>query len=180
LRPRNQFGASNEDFIYTQVIQYETCPLTLSFAKRSKELTIGLMDFTIFSSDFFVGVITVIIIDIVLAGDNAVVIAMAAKSLPQDKKRLVIVFGSLLAVLLRIALTVFAAQLLQISLVKLIGGLLIIWIGVKLLVVDDGLKGKIPRTGPELHTRSKMTICAALVFCKLEQTSPVSIRGHFE
>lgn len=90
-----------------------------------------------FSSDFLVGVFTVVLIDIVLAGDNAVVIAMAAKSLPQDKRRLAIIFGAGLAVLLRIVLTVFAAQLLQISLVKLIGGLLIVWIGVKLLVVDD-------------------------------------------
>lgn len=89
------------------------------------------------STDFLVGVFTVVLIDIVLAGDNAVVIAIAAKNLPLDKRRQAIVFGSLLAVLLRIALTVFAAQLLQISLVKLVGGLLIIWIGVKLLVVDD-------------------------------------------
>jgi YjbE family integral membrane protein len=90
-----------------------------------------------FSPDFLAGVFTVVLIDIVLAGDNAVVIAMAAKSLPQDKRRLAIIFGAGLAVLLRIVLTVFAAQLLQISLVKLVGGLLIIWIGVKLLVVDD-------------------------------------------
>ncbi len=89
------------------------------------------------STDFLVGVLTVVLIDIVLAGDNAVVIAIAAKNLPLDKRRKAIVFGSLLAVLLRIALTVFAAQLLQLSLVKLVGGLLIIWIGVKLLVVDD-------------------------------------------
>jgi YjbE family integral membrane protein len=95
------------------------------------------MGFMGFSSDFLVGVFSVVLIDIVLAGDNAVVIAMAAKSLPKDKRRLAIIFGAGLAVLLRIALTVFAAQLLQISLVKLVGGLLIIWIGVKLLVVDD-------------------------------------------
>lgn len=95
------------------------------------------MGFMGLSTDFLVGVSTVVLIDIVLAGDNAVVIAMAAKSLPKDKRRLAIIFGAGLAVLLRIALTVFAAQLLQTSLVKLVGGLLIIWIGVKLLVVDD-------------------------------------------
>lgn len=100
-------------------------------------MTPASMGFMGFSSDFLVGVFTVVLIDIVLAGDNAVVIAMAAKSLPKDKRRLAIIFGAGLAVLLRIALTVFAAQLLQISLVKLVGGLLIIWIGVKLLVVDD-------------------------------------------
>jgi YjbE family integral membrane protein len=100
-------------------------------------LTSASMGFMGLSSEFIAGVFSIVIIDIVLAGDNAVVIAMAAKSLPKDKRRLAIVFGSLLAVALRIVLTVFAAQLLQISLVKLVGGLLIIWIGVKLLVVDD-------------------------------------------
>lgn len=100
-------------------------------------MTLASAGFMGFSSDFLVGVFSVVLIDIVLAGDNAVVIAMAAKSLPKDKRRLAIIFGAGLAVLLRIALTVFAAQLLQISLVKLVGGLLIIWIGVKLLVVDD-------------------------------------------
>jgi YjbE family integral membrane protein len=95
------------------------------------------MGFMGLSSEFIAGVFAIVVIDIVLAGDNAVVIAMAAKSLPQDKRRFAIVFGSLLAVALRIALTVFAAQLLQISLVKLVGGILIVWIGVKLLVIDD-------------------------------------------
>jgi YjbE family integral membrane protein len=111
------------------------------------------------SSEFIAGVITVVLIDIVLAGDNAVVIAMAAKSLPQDKRRLAIIFGSLLAVLLRIALTVFAAQLLQISLAKLIGGLLIIWIGVKLLVVADPQEEK-PDAARNLRTAIWIIIVA--------------------
>lgn len=89
-----------------------------------------------YSWEFLVGICSVILIDIVLAGDNAVVIAMAVKTLPSDKRRLTIIFGAGLAVLLRVILTFFAAQLLQFSYVKFIGGLLILWIAVKLLVQD--------------------------------------------
>jgi len=74
---------------------------------------------------------------LVLAGDNAVVIALAVKSLPKAKRTLGIIFGAGLAVALRVVLTVFVAQLLQISYVKLVGGLLILLIAVKLLIQDD-------------------------------------------
>jgi YjbE family integral membrane protein len=90
-----------------------------------------------YSWEFFLGICSVILIDIVLAGDNAVVIAMAVKSLPKDKRRFAIIFGAGLAVLLRVILTFFAAQLLHFSYVKFIGGLLILWIAVKLLAQDS-------------------------------------------
>jgi YjbE family integral membrane protein len=86
------------------------------------------------SWEFFLGICSVILIDIVLAGDNTVVIAMAVKSLPKEKRRFAIVFGAGLAVLLRVILTFFAAQLLQFSYIKFVGGILILWIAVKLLV----------------------------------------------
>ncbi|MCL5125101.1 MAG: TerC family protein [Deltaproteobacteria bacterium] len=78
----------------------------------------------------------IFLIDIVLAGDNAVVIAMAVRSLPKKKRRFGIIFGAGLAVILRVALTFFAAQLLELNFVKLVGGLLVFWIGCKLLVQD--------------------------------------------
>ncbi len=86
--------------------------------------------------EFLVGVVTVILIDIVLAGDNAVVIAMAARTVPREKRTVTIIFGAGLAVILRVILAFFAAQLLQISYVKLVGGLAILWIAVKLLTQD--------------------------------------------
>ncbi|MEJ2719454.1 MAG: TerC family protein [Deltaproteobacteria bacterium] len=88
------------------------------------------------SWEFFLGICSVILIDIVLAGDNAVVIAMAVKTVPKEKRWGAIVFGAGLAVLLRVVLTFFAAQLLQFSYVKFIGGILILWIAVKLLAQD--------------------------------------------
>ncbi len=86
--------------------------------------------------DLFFGVFQIVLIDLVLAGDNAVVIAMAVRSLPRKKRRFGIIFGAGLAVILRVALTFFASQLLQINFVKLVGGLLIFWIGCKLLLQD--------------------------------------------
>ncbi len=83
---------------------------------------------------FFVGIINIVIIDLILAGDNAVVIAMAVRSLPRKQRQMGILLGAGAAVLLRVVLTFFVAQLLNISLVKLSGGLLIAWIAVKLFL----------------------------------------------
>lgn len=93
----------------------------------------------VLSWDFLSGIVAIILIDIVLAGDNALVIALAVKNLPQDKRRIGIILGASLAVLLRVVLTFFVAQLLGVSYVKLVGGVLILWIAVKLLWEDDPL-----------------------------------------
>jgi YjbE family integral membrane protein len=87
-----------------------------------------------FTWDFVFGFISIIIIDIMLAGDNAVVIAMAVRGLPRKQRMKGIAFGAGAAVILRVALTFVAAQLLLIRFVKFIGGALIIWIGTKLFI----------------------------------------------
>lgn len=83
---------------------------------------------------FFFGIINIIIIDLILAGDNAVVIAMAVRSLPRRQRRWGIILGAGAAVLLRVVLTFFVAQLLEIQFIKLTGGVLIAWIAVKLFI----------------------------------------------
>jgi YjbE family integral membrane protein len=83
---------------------------------------------------FFVGIFNIVIIDLILAGDNAVVIAMAVRSLPRKQRQVGIFLGAGAAVVLRVVLTFFVSQLLNISFVKLIGGVLIAWIAVKLFV----------------------------------------------
>jgi YjbE family integral membrane protein len=83
---------------------------------------------------FFLGIINIIIIDLILAGDNAVVIAMAVRSLPRSQRRWGIMLGAGAAVVLRVVLTFFVAQLLEISFIKLAGGVLIAWIAVKLFL----------------------------------------------
>lgn len=84
--------------------------------------------------DFVSGLISVIIVNVILSGDNAVVIAMAVRSLPWVQRTRGIIIGTAGAVLLRIILTFFVAQMLQIPYLKLVGGLIIVWLAVKLFV----------------------------------------------
>ena len=87
---------------------------------------------------FWVPLLKVIWINIVLSGDNAVVIALAARSLPPRQQTLAVAWGSGAAVALRIVLTLFAVALLQLPYLKLVGAVLLLWIGVKLLLPDEG------------------------------------------
>ena len=77
-------------------------------------------------------------VNIVLSGDNAVVIALAARSLPPKQQKQAIFWGSAAAIILRIVLTLFAVALLALPWLKLIGSALLLWIGVKLLVPEEG------------------------------------------
>jgi YjbE family integral membrane protein len=97
-------------------------------------IDLGLFGHIEFTWHFFTSVISIVIIDLILAGDNAVVIAMAVRSLPHDQRKKGIFFGAGAAVLLRVILTFFVAQLLQLNYVKLVGGALILWIAVKLFI----------------------------------------------
>ena len=85
------------------------------------------------SVDFWIGLLKIVWINIILSGDNAVVIALAARSLPPAQQRKAVFWGSGAAVILRIALTVVAAKLLEMSFLQIVGGLLLLWIGVQLL-----------------------------------------------
>ena len=89
------------------------------------------------SSAFWLALGQIIWINIILSGDNAVVIALAARSLPQKQQKQAILWGSAGAVVLRIVLTFIAAYLLQWQFVQLVGGLLLLWIGVQLLGEED-------------------------------------------
>jgi YjbE family integral membrane protein len=89
------------------------------------------------NTDFWIGLMKIIWINIILSGDNAVVIALAARSLPPHQQKKAILFGSGAAVVLRIVLTIVAVQLLALSYLQIIGGLLLLWIGVQLLSEND-------------------------------------------
>jgi YjbE family integral membrane protein len=90
---------------------------------------------------FFTSVLSIILIDLVLAGDNAVVIAMAVRRLPRTQRVKGIIFGAGAAVVLRVIITFFVAQVLRIAFVKLAGGAVILWIAVKLFTDGDGEEG---------------------------------------
>src|SRR5690242_5440850 len=90
------------------------------------------------SQAFWLGLLKIIGVNIILSGDNAVVIALAARSLPARQQKQAVFWGAGAAVVLRILLTIFAAALLTLPWLKLIGSLLLFWIGVKLLIPEDG------------------------------------------
>jgi YjbE family integral membrane protein len=85
---------------------------------------------------FWVELGAIIWINLLVSGDNAVMIALAARSLPPQQQRLAVFWGSAAAVALRVLLTVFAVALLELPWLKVAGGALLLWIGVKLLVPD--------------------------------------------
>jgi YjbE family integral membrane protein len=87
--------------------------------------------------DFWIGLLKIIWINIILSGDNAVVIALAARSLPTQQQQKAVLLGSGAAVVLRIALTVVAAKLLALPYLQIVGGLLLLWIGVQLLSEEE-------------------------------------------
>jgi len=81
-----------------------------------------------------ISIIQIIAIDIILGGDNAIVIALACKNLPEKKRKLGIFYGALGAIVLRVIMVFFATTLLLVPGLKIVGGLLLIWIGVKLIL----------------------------------------------
>jgi YjbE family integral membrane protein len=87
--------------------------------------------------DFWVALFQIMMINIVLSGDNAVVIALACRALPPAQQKKAIVFGSVGAIVLRIVLTFFAIFLLTLPYLKLIGAGLLLWIGIGLLKGED-------------------------------------------
>lgn len=96
------------------------------------------MDITFTTQDFWIPLFQIIIVNIVLSGDNAVVIALAARSLPAHQQKKAIAWGSGAAIFMRILLTIFAVALLQYPYLKFVGAALLLWIGIQLLIPEDG------------------------------------------
>lgn len=115
------------------------------------------------SPEFWLAVGQIIMIDILLGGDNAVVIALACRKLPDAQRRMGIIYGTAGAIGLRVILIFFALTLLAIPFLKIVGALLLVWIGVKLLAPDDeGEHGNIEGSD-RLWAAVKTVIVADLV-----------------
>ena len=111
---------------------------------------------------FWTGLMTIIWVNIILSGDNAVVIALAARSLPERQQTQAVFWGAGAAVVMRIVLTIVAVELLKFPYLKLIGAVLLLWIAVKLLVPeDDGGDGI--ESSSNLWTAIKTILIADLV-----------------
>jgi YjbE family integral membrane protein len=97
--------------------------------------------------DFVLQIGTIILMDLVLSGDNAVVIGMAAHRLDPRQRKQAIIIGGAAACAIRIALTLIAALLLQVKGLQLIGGVLLLWIGIKLLRQEEDCHSGVKAAG---------------------------------
>jgi hypothetical protein len=115
------------------------------------------------TAHFWVAVGQIILIDILLGGDNAVVIALACRQLPESQRLKGVIWGTVGAILLRVALIAFAITLLQVPFLKIAGAALLIWIGVKLITPhDEDAHGNI-QASDKLWSAVKTVIVADLV-----------------
>lgn len=89
------------------------------------------------SMEFITALISIIFIDLVLAGDNALLIGMVAKNLPIKQQKKVIILGTVAAIVMRIIFTLLAVKLLAIDGLLLVGGVLLVYISLKLLLTED-------------------------------------------
>ena len=116
------------------------------------------------STDFWIGLVKIIWINIILSGDNAVVIAMAARALPPHQQKKAIFWGSAAAIVMRIGLTVIALEMLQWQFLKIVGGLALLYIGIQLLLEeDDGEDDGGGATNGSLITAIRTILIADLV-----------------
>jgi len=121
------------------------------------------LTFDLADPQFWVAVAQIILIDIVLSGDNAVVIALACRNLPERQRRLGIFWGVGGAIALRVTLTFFAVGLLTLPYVKLVGAALLLWIGVKLIAPENENGGHEIRAAANLFGAIRTVIVADFV-----------------
>ena len=125
---------------------------------------------------FWIGLFKIVWINIILSGDNAVVIALAARSLPPHQQKKAVFWGSGAAVVLRIVLTVVAAKLLELSFLQIIGGCLLLWIGYQLLGSDEDDAGE-AKTYGSLMAAVRTILLADLVM-SLDNVIAVAAAAH--
>ena len=122
-------------------------------------MDLGILGTINFNWEFLTSLLSIIMINVVLSGDNAVVIAMAVRSLPRAQRQKGILIGAAGAVLLRIILTFFVARFLETPYLKVIGGLLILWLAVKLFV-DVNPENEVGREASTIWQALKIIVIA--------------------
>lgn len=115
------------------------------------------------SAAFWAALGSIILANILLSGDNAVVIALAARSLPPNQQKKAIFFGSAAAIVMRIVLTLIAVEMLKWPWLKIVGAVLLVYIGVTLLLDDDDGHGDIGKDGAGLLAAIRTILVADLV-----------------
>lgn len=127
-----------------------------------------IMDF-----EFWLKLGQIMLVNIVLSGDNAVVIALAARGLPAHQQKMAILWGSGGAVVLRVALTLVAVFLLKVPFLQLVGGLMLVWIAYQLLVEEDDAGGE-EHAGKSGLLNAVKTILVADVVMSLDNTLAIA------
>jgi YjbE family integral membrane protein len=133
------------------------------------------MDFG--TPQFWLAGLEIIVINILLSGDNAVVIALACRNLPPHQRRWGVFWGAVGAIVLRIILTFFAVSLLQLSFLKLIGGVLLLWIGIKLIAEEDSEEGHDVKASDKMFSAIRTVVIADLVM-SIDNVLGVAAAAH--
>jgi YjbE family integral membrane protein len=136
------------------------------------------MDFT--SSQFWLSVLQIVWIDLLLSGDNAVVIALACRSLPEKQRKIGIWLGAGAAILLRILFALVVSYLMGLPFLKVLGGLLLFWIAIKLVVGEEEAHDGIESS--DSLWRAVKTIAIADAVMSLDNVIAIAAasRGHPE
>ena len=129
------------------------------------------------NNQFWLGLLEIIGVNIVLSGDNAVVIAMAARSLAPHQRRAAIILGSGAAIVLRVVLTTIAARVLTFPYLKMAGALLLLWIGVQLLVPGKQNNGSAGKSSDHLMAAVRIILVADFVM-SLDNVIAVAGAAH--
>jgi YjbE family integral membrane protein len=126
---------------------------------------------------FFVSLLQIIWIDILLSGDNAVVIALACRSLPARQRKWGIICGAGAAIALRILFAVFVVFLLSIPYLKIVGSLLLFWVAVKLVLPEEGGHGETVKGGNSLFSAIRTIVIADAVM-SLDNVIAIAAASH--
>jgi YjbE family integral membrane protein len=129
------------------------------------------------STEFFVALLQIIWIDLVLSGDNAVVIALACRSLPEKQRRWGIILGAGTAIGLRVIFAIFIIYLLGVPYLKIVGGLLLLWIAVKLVLPEEEAEGGGVAAGTTLFAAIR-TIAIADAVMSLDNVIAIAAASH--
>lgn len=126
---------------------------------------------------FFVSLLQIIWIDILLSGDNAVVIALACRSLPDRQRKWGIICGAGAAIALRILFAIFVVFLLSIPYLKIVGSLLLFWVAVKLVLPEEGGHGETVKGGSSLFSAIRTIVIADAVM-SLDNVIAIAAASH--
>jgi YjbE family integral membrane protein len=132
------------------------------FAAWSDQVALYLQGLLGLDAEYVVSVLRIIGINIILSGDNAIVIALACRSLPPRQRVMGIILGAGAAVVLRILFTILIQQLLDVPYLKLVGGLVLLWISVKLLLGDEADEDSV-KSGANIWEAVKIVAIADIV-----------------